>query len=314
MHSHPSRREWLTRSASAVVAASAAPALLAAEDKPAADPFVYCLNTSTIMGQKLSLVDEIDLAAKAGYGALEPWVRELEAHVKSGGTLKDVAKRLRDHGMVVPDVIDFFPWVVDDEAARKKGLEQAKRGMDLGQQIGAVRVAAPPVGATDQTDLNLLKAAERYRALLDVGDKIGVIPQVEVWGFSKSLSRLGECALVALESGHPKACVLADVYHLYKGGSGARGLKLLGPDAVHVLHMNDYPAAPPRDKITDAQRIYPGDGVAPLTEILRDLSRPGFRVALSLELFNRDYWTKDPMVVIRNGLEKMRAAVRAAGR
>src|SRR4051794_9099175 len=39
--------------------------------------FVLCLNTSTIRGQKLPLTQEIDLAAKAGFTAMEPWVGEI---------------------------------------------------------------------------------------------------------------------------------------------------------------------------------------------------------------------------------------------
>jgi sugar phosphate isomerase/epimerase len=184
--------------------------------------------------------------------------------------------------------------------------------MALVQQIGGKRLAAPPAGATKQADLNLFKAAERYRVLLELGEKMGVVPQVEIWGPSRSLSRLGEAALVAMESGHPQACILPDVYHLYKGGSQLSGLKLLRGTAIHVLHFNDYPAQPPRDAITDAQRVYPGDGIAPLKTILRDLHQIGFRGVLSLELFNRDYWKQDAMTVARIGLEKMRAVVRAS--
>src|SRR5262249_29180375 len=156
----------------------------------------------------------------------------------------------------VESSIGFCEWIVDDAARRKKGLEAARRSMDLVQQLGGKRMAAPPVGATNQADLNLLKAAERYRALLELGDRIGIIPQAEVWGFSKSLTRLGDTALVAIESGHPKACILADVYHLYKGGSGFTGLKLLGAAALQIFHMNDYPAQPSRASITDAHRVY----------------------------------------------------------
>ena len=82
--------------------------------------------------------------------------------------------------------------------------------------------------------------------------------------------------------------------------------------AMHVFHMNDYPAQPPRDQITDAHRVYPGDGVAPLRELLRELRRSGFRGVLSLELFNRDYWQQDALTVARTGLDKMRAAVRSS--
>ena len=79
---------------------------------------------------------------------------------------------------------------------------------------------------------------------------------------------------------------------------------------MHVFHLNDYPADPPRAEITDAHRVYPGDGVAPLPDILRTLRDIGFRGMLSLELFNRDYWQQDALAVARTGLEKMKAVVR----
>src|SRR5262249_58405448 len=103
---------------------------------------------------------------------------------------------------------------------RKRALEQPKRDMDMVAKIGAKRIAAPPVGMTNAPRLDLLAAAERYRALCEVGEKAGVVPQVEVWGFSKTLSRLGEEAKGAIESGQKDACGLADVDQLPKGGSG----------------------------------------------------------------------------------------------
>jgi sugar phosphate isomerase/epimerase len=304
-----SRRQWLTHTPALLGGLALVPGAAA---EPAKEPFRLGLNTSTISGQKLDLVEIVEIAAKAGFQALEPWTRELEQHVKNGGSLKELGQRIRDRGLSVESVIGFFEWIVDDDERRKKGLEQARRDMEMVHQLGGKRLAAPPVGATKQTDLNLFRAAERYRALLEIGDKIGVVPQVELWGFSTSLSRLGEVAFVAVESGHPQACILLDVYHLYKGGSNPAGLRVLNGNALHVLHFNDYPAKPARDEITDAQRIYPGDGVAPLKDILRELRRIGFHGVLSLELFNRDYWKQDALTVARIGIEKMRAVVRAS--
>ena len=222
---HLSRREWLTQVPVAAAVSGIGTTAASAAERPVADPFVYCLNTSTISGQKKSLTEEIEIAAKAGYGAIEPG-RELDAHVKAGGRLKDLARLVRDSGLVVADVIAFFEWIVDDDGRRKKGLEEAKRTMDLAQQIGS-RVAAPPLGATNQSGLDLRKAADRYRAVLEIGDKIGVVPQVELWGFSQTLGRLGETAQVAIEARHPKACILTDVFHLHKGSSDFAGLRLL---------------------------------------------------------------------------------------
>jgi sugar phosphate isomerase/epimerase len=318
------RRSLLAGAGAAAVSALAAGRLVTRADEPAsayttsatqdraAPEIGYCLNTSTLRGHKLSLAEEIDIAAEAGYDAIEPWIREIRQYLEQGGTTAELKKRIDDVGLAVPSAIGFAEWIVDDDSARARGLETAKSDMELLFEIGGTRIAAPPAGATGQSDLNLLRAAERYRALLELGDKTGVVPQVEVWGFSKSLSRLGEVLLVAAESGHPKACLLPDVYHIYKGGSDFGGLRLIDGGAIHVFHINDYPADPPRETIRDADRVYPGDGVAPIGEILRTVYDAGFRGMLSLELFNEEYWKQPPLDVARTGLEKMRTPVASA--
>jgi 2-keto-myo-inositol isomerase len=274
--------------------------------------FNYCFNTSTIRGQKLSLVDEIKIAAQAGYQAIEPWIDEIEAHQQQGGSLDELKKRIQDSGLTVESAVGFAEWIVDDDVKRASGLERAKYEMDLVQKIGGKRIASPPAGAVEVSDIDYLKVADRYRALLEAGDQIGVVPQVEIWGFSQTLHRLGQAILVAVESRHPQACVLPDVYHLYKGGSDFTGLKLLNGSAVHVFHMNDYPATPPRETITDSDRVYPGDGVAPLHAILKTLCDIGFDGYLSIELFNETYWQQNPLTVARTALEKTQSLVEAA--
>jgi len=316
-----SRRQAVTRAGvlvSAAVAGSFQTASAAESRTTSARKdtgFRFCLNTATIRGQKLGIVKEVAVASRAGFQAIEPWVASIEAYQKEGGSLPDLRRRIAELGLTVESAIGFPQWIVEDDAKRAQGLERAKVEMNLVAHIGGKRLAAPPAGATDLPKLDWRKAAERYRALLDAGDQIGVVPQLELWGFSKNLSRLGECVCVASETGHPKACVVADIYHLYKGGSDFAGLRLLSRQALQVFHMNDYPTAPPRENIDDSHRLYPGDGVAPVKEILRDLHDNGDPTVLSLELFNRKYWEMDALEVARAGLEKMKSAVsRAQGR
>jgi len=313
-----SRRQLLAATGAAVGAAVTTGCSAAASKEANSDDssrtvsFRYCLNTSTIRGQKLSLDKEIDIAAKAGYNAIEPWVDNINNYTRDSGNLKDLRKRITDLGLTVESAISFFRWIVDDDSQRARGLEQAKRDMDILAQIGGKRIAAPPAGATREPGLDLLKAAERYRVLLELGEQFGVVPQVEIWGSSKNLHRLGQSMYVVLESGHPNACLLPDVYHIYRGGSDFTGLKLLSANAIHVFHLNDYPADPPRDRIGDRDRVMPGDGIAPLTQILRDLHANAGSAVLSLELFNPNYWKQDPLTVAKTGLAKMKTAVSKA--
>jgi len=323
MSESTSRRDFLA--VGAAVAGTAAlfqvpvPARAQGGDAVPKPTFRYGLNTSTIreFGRKAGILGEVDIAGKAGYDAIEPWIGSLNKYIDAGGSLKDLRKRVADAGLTVESAVGFANWIVDEDAQRAAGLEAAKRDMDVVAQIGGTRIAAPPIGAHRKGApmIDLFKAAQRYRALLEVGDQVGVVPQVEVWGFSPNLSRLGESVFVAIEAGHPKACLLPDVYHIYKGGSDFHGLSQLSGACVQVFHMNDYPADPPRESIGDADRVYPGDGVAPLTQILRDVAanqRPGVATVLSLELFNRDYWKQDPLEVAKTGLAKMKAAAAKA--
>ncbi len=310
---HVSRREGLKRAGLLAAAALVGhqPSKAAAE-VGAPIPhgsFLLCLNTGTIRGQKVGIVKEVAIAAQAGYPAIEPWVEAIDQYAKAGGSLKDLKNRIADSGLTVESAIAFSEWMADDEAKRAAGLERAKRDLDLVAQIGGKRLAAPPAGATGLPVVDLMKAAERYRALLEAGDNIGVVPQLEVWGFSRNIRLLSEAAGAAIQTGHAKACVLADVFHLHKGGSSPAGLRLLSSQALQVFHMNDYPAEPPPEQINDSYRVFPGDGVAPLTQMLLDLRAGGGQTVLSLELFSRKYWEQDPLEVARQGLAKLKAAV-----
>lgn len=274
--------------------------------------FRYCLNTSTIRGQKLGIVKEIDVAGQAGYDAIEPWFDGLNRYADDGGSLKDLAKRISDHGMTVESAIGFAPWIVNDDTKRAAGLEQAKREMDRLAQIGGIRMAAPPAGTPRDEQVEVEAAAERYAKLLEIGESMGVIPMIEMWGGHPVIGRISKAVSIAIECGHPKACFLGDVYHTYKGGCPFEGLKLLGPQAMQVFHFNDYPADPPRETINDSHRVYPGDGIAPLDTILNGFVEVGATPVLSLEVFNRSYWEQEAAVVAKTGLQKMKTAVKNA--
>jgi sugar phosphate isomerase/epimerase len=319
-HKKVSRRGVLKKAAAA---GTAAVSISVGNSKPAhaenatpampKNPFILCLNTSTIRGQKLPLPKEIELAAKAGFAAIEPWVGEINDYAKAGGDLNDLKKRFADNGLSVVDAIGFAPWLMGDAEAHKKGLESMKHDMEMVAAIGGMRIAAPPMGATQLSNFDLNLAAERYRNVLELGDQTGVTPMLEVWGHSKTLGTLAEAAYVAVAAKHPKACILTDVYHLYKGNSGYEGLRLIDGAALPVMHFNDYPAQPTREKIKDENRIYPGDGIAPLSMVLQTLKASGGTTALSLELFNKEYWKQDALEVLKIGVAKMRAAVEKAG-
>ena len=271
--------------------------------------FRFSLNTGTIRGYKLPLDKQIEAAIASGYEGLEPWVSDVAEAAKTGGGLADLAKRCKDGGLAVVSAIGFAPWALDDDGARAKGLEQMKREMALLAELGGTHVAAPPAGinGSDAPVVSLDALAERYRAVLELGRGMGVIPQIEFWGTAKNLGRLEQCITVAALADHPDACVLADAFHMYKGGSSFTALRLLGRGAVHCFHINDYPADPPRAMIRDADRVWPGDGIAPLQDVLTSFRDNRADVWLSVEVFNPKYWKTTADATAKTGIKKMRA-------
>ena len=276
--------------------------------KPEVQPaFTYCLNMATIRGHNLGFVKELETAAQAGFRSVEIWIDSLQNYLTGGGTIKDAAKRLADLGIRVENLISFCEWIVDDETTRKKGIEQMKREMELMAQIGCKRIAATGKGINSVSVPDLNTIAKRYRAILEVGDLTGVVPQIEMWGFQKNLSKVSEVLYAAMESGHPSARILLDIFHLYRGNTPFDTLKLMSPMAVDILHMNDYPAGFNQQAITDADRIYPGDGIAPLKRILKILKKPDQPLVLSTELFNKNYYAQNALTVAKTSMAKMKA-------
>ena len=268
----------------------------------------FALNTGSLLGYNLSIEEEIAVTAQAGYAGIEIWIMRLEKYLNEGKSLADLKKRIDDSGLTVENAIGFAGWIVDDEDARTRGLEQMKREMGWLAQIGCPRIAAPASGATGKRIDDLQVCGERYRAILEIGEREGVLPILEQWGGSATLQKLADVVAVAMLAVHPQASLLLDAYHLYKGGNDYVSLVQLNGRAMPVFHLNDYPAVPPRETIADKDRVFPGDGICPFDVLLPTLDAIGFDGVFSLELFNQDYVKSyTPLELAKTGLEKMRA-------
>lgn len=269
--------------------------------------FRFSLNTSTISGQKAGIEKYIDIAARAGYECIEVWIADVKAYVAKGGSLETLKKLLEDSGVSPVNAIGFAPWMTDDDEQRKAGFTQMREEMEMMAAIGCPRIAAPAAGVKTPNP-DLFKVGERYRELLALGRETGVTPQLEIWG-SSVFSHIGQAMMAVAVADDPTGRILPDVYHLFRGNSGFESLKMLNGNVIEIFHMNDYPGDIPREQMEDKDRIYPGEGIAPLKELIANLREIGGQQIFSLELFNRDYWKRDPLTVARTGLEKMKAVV-----
>lgn len=265
--------------------------------------FSYCLNTSTI--RPTPLPEKVRIAGRVGYTAIEPWNDEIDAFERSGGTVEDLRSAIADAGLRVASVIALFGWTDPDPAAYARSLEECRRRMDQAVRLGSPYiVASPPDGVVD-----LAFASERYGELLRIGRETGVKPAMEFLGFVQGVHTLAAARAIADGANDPDATIVADVFHLMRGGGHIDDLGTIRGADMAIFHINDLPADPPVLTQSDGDRVMVGDGIADLRGVIANLRGIGYRGPLSLELFSERLWAGDPGEVCRVGLERMRALV-----
>jgi 2-keto-myo-inositol isomerase len=269
-------------------------------------PFKTALNASTLFPFQLNVPEQIRTAAEAGFEGIELWVNDIEAYLQKGGTLVEINNCLKESGIAFVNAIAFFKWSDADLHVREAGFAQAEREIAMLAELGCQAVAAPPFGNVEH--ITVKDMADNFARLVSLGRSYGVEPYLEFWGRAKKLSVLDEALSIALDSGVPDAKILLDPFHMYTGGSDIAAMKHLNGTQIGIFHANDYPGVPGREVITDGQRLFPGEGIAPSRELAALLYNAGYRGYLSLELFMEDYGGMHAKEVAEKGLQSLKIA------
>jgi sugar phosphate isomerase/epimerase len=274
-------------------------------------PWPLCLDTATIRPQ--TLLKKIEVAAQAGFDAIEPWDGELRDYERAGGDLEQLGERIRDAGLFVPSVIGLWDALPASPEAWQQQLPHTRERLRMIAAVGSHQAQMIPGPARPQADFDRLWAAERYHDLLEIGiHDYDVVPGLVFVEFLEGCKRLSQAMDIAIQAQHPKARVIPDVFHMHIGGSGFEGLRHIRGDAIAIFQFNDAPATPAREELEDSHRVFPGDGILPLEKCLRDLRDIGYERCVSLELYNPSYWARDPLGVAIEGREKTLAVIERA--
>jgi sugar phosphate isomerase/epimerase len=236
---------------------------------------------------------------------------ELREYEENGGNLKDLGKMIRDKGMFVPSMIGLWGCIPDSQEKFEASLSETRARMRMASDIGCEFVQAIPnqVG----NNYNPAFVASCYRKLLEIGiNDYNVKPSL-VFVKMFPVKTLGQAAAIALDADHPEARIIPDVYHMYISRGGFNGLKNLNGDMFAIFQFNDAPGELEIDQMEDKHRVFPGDGILPLSDILRDLKATGFKRCISLELYNPEYHKRNLLEVASTGLEKTLQTIEKAG-
>jgi 2-keto-myo-inositol isomerase len=97
--------------------------------------------------------------------------------------------------------------------------------------------------------------------------------------------------------------MVIDTCHFFAGGSTLDSIRAIDPKKLAIFHINDVESMP-MEKIEDANRLFPGDGVIPLKEIIAAVRGTGYDGVASVEIFRPEYWQRDPLAVAQEAKTK----------
>lgn len=269
---------------------------------------IFGINGSTT--EPCDQVKDIEIAAKAGYGAMELRMSKIAPYIESGGTLAELRRLLEKNGLIpasINSIEDSTLAPTPEEEARI--LAQVERFSVAAKDLGCSLLILCPGKKIDgmSWDEVLTRSAKTLATLADAAWKWRIHISFEFLGWSWcSVQTPSEAWAVVQEANRGNIGLTVDVAN-FQAGPGLLGeISALPAGAINMFHLNDTVDKPKSD-IGVYDRVFPGDGTAPAREIALALKRIGYDGHASVETFNHDYNKMDPLEVAKTALEKSRA-------
>lgn len=265
----------------------------------AANPQLCSVNTATL-GFQAPIRDVIDAVARAGFGGIAPWRREVE-----GGDVKAIARHIRDAGLSVSGYCrsTYIPATTTAEfdanvSANKRAIADAAT---LGAACFVMVVGGLPKGSKD-IEAARAQVAEASALLVEhgrsLGVRIGLEPLHPVYAADRScLTLLSEaltiCEAIEGKVDDPWLGTVIDVYHLWWDPNLRLDIEWAGKTKrIFGFHVCDW-LVPTNDVLNDRGMM--GDGVIDVPKIRGLVESGGYSGPVEVEIFSAENWWKKPM-------------------
>lgn len=254
------------------------------------------------------LEEDVRSAAAAGFPLIEVWAGKLAPYL-ARHSLAELRAALADQGLGVAAIC---PYTLQLFGEWQHGLEGVRRGLEVGAAIGAplllVCPDAPPAGMSAGEALQV--ASERARVYGEAARAAGLRLAIEPLGGHPFVPGPRQAMALIAAADHPQLGLMMDTFHYYKSRVPEADIQAVPASRWGIVHINDVPAGAP-EGLTDADRLYPGEGVLPLVATLSSFARAGYRGAVSVEVFRRAYWELPIDEIARRAFAGVRAVLDA---
>jgi sugar phosphate isomerase/epimerase len=252
-----------------------------------------CLNTGNI-GVRANLAESIDMAAKFGFEAVDPNLKELAA--LSDSAMNDLLGDLQSKKLVFGSYAQSFPvgqpeesWAtfLRDLAASAKTLQRAR----MRRTLTWLSPSDNKLTYLENFHLHARRIGQAASVLGDSGVTLGleyVAPKTS-WARGKYpfIHTMAEMKELIAEVGRPNLGLLMDIWHWYNAGDTVADLLTLKNEDVVAVHLSDAPAGVPVDQQVDSRRELPAaTGVIDIGAFLSALNQIGYDGPAAAEPMN----------------------------
>lgn len=222
--------------------------------------------------------------ARAGIRAVEVDLVKVREFVGSGSPEK--ARRLLSDLGLKPVSSSNQLFLEEPGERRAQAIEDLKWKVELDQAIGCDRIVTPSAASERHTADDYARVIDNLLEAAEIAKPHGVTLMLEHTRVSTLVGTLRTALGVVRKANHPNLRVMLDTFHFWSGMSKLEDLELLRDGELHHLHFEDVPAEPPVEVFEQRHRVFPGEGIAPLAQIVATLKRKGYKGPASLEMFD----------------------------
>jgi len=260
----------------------------------------------------VDLETEIRAAHAAGFGGIEIFVPKLAPYLEKH-TARALGRALRDANLVPVSLngLEHVNLRVGADFAQVKA--ECKQLASIAAECGCrdiVIVPDPrPQGMSDAEVV--AQSADEECELAEVAAPFGVTLAFEFLAPAAcSVRTLALAQKIVERAARANLGIVFDTFHFFVGGSAQAEINAASTRLIRLVHINDVESKP-REAMTDADRLLPGEGVLPLDAMLRALKANGYDGAYSLEVMRPAYRAREIGEYMADARRKVEAVLKA---
>ena len=251
------------------------------------------------------LETDVTISDQAEYKALEVWYPKIEKYLQSHSL--DQLKELFTSHNVKPVALDALEFIGFRGSEYDLIQKRCHEMCEIARLLNCPTVAVVPGPIPDIKTTWLEIVSEYVNVLRDLGEiaaGYGIKLAFEFLGFGWCTVRTPRAAWEIIQKvNRDNVGMVIDAAHFYAGGGLLSELEALKGNRIFAFHLDDVEDTA-KEAVTDGTRLFPGDGVIPLSEICVRLKNIGYDGHCAIELFREEYWQRNPLEVASTARKK----------